>query len=155
MLARGVRVRQRAIKSKLVNQLEVPIIRFMSPYPKGSEWRKWDLQVQTILDDGYVSLSAYSDELKEKHPSPWEQFVAKVGGEDNALLYDSKAYFSDGRVSKQDRCTNYVRNLFAFLDVFNPDLACIGITDHNYFDDQLLDTLVEYSRGAKCKLIPG
>jgi len=81
--------------------------------------------------------------------------VESVGGEENALLYDSKAYFNNGKIKKAERCTNYSRNLFAFLDAFNPDLACIGITDHNYFDDQLLDTLVEYSQKAKCKVIPG
>lgn len=126
-----------------------------SPYPKGSEWRKWDLQVQTILDDSYISLSDYANALKEKESSRWEQFVRVVGGEANALLYDSKAYFSDGTISKEDRCLNYSRTLFAFLEVFNPDLACIGITDHNYFDDKLIDTLVAHSRKAKGKVIPG
>jgi hypothetical protein len=126
-----------------------------SAYPKGSEWRKWDLHVQTVLDDGYVSLSSYADALEEKDSSRWQQYVANVGGRENALLYDSRAYFNDENVKKDDRCINYSRSLFAFLEVFNPELACIGITDHNYFDDQLLDTLVEFSRKAKCKVIPG
>ena len=124
-------------------------------YPKGSEWRKWDLQVQTILDDGYVSLADYANELKEKDISRWQKYVANVGGEENALLYDSKVLSSDGRIDKNERCINYARNLFAFLEVFNSDLACIGISDHNYFDDQLLDVVVHYSRNATCKVIPG
>ena len=124
-------------------------------YPKGSEWRRWDLQSQTIVDDGYTSLGTYAEELKEKQPEKWLEYVAKVGGEENALRFDSKEYFADGSVEKVDRCRNYARNLFAFLEVFNPDLACVGITDHNYFDDELLDVLVEYSRKAKCKVIPG
>ena len=126
-----------------------------SIYPKGSEWRKWDLQTHTILDEDYVPLSKYSDAIKKKEPDLWKQYVAKVGGEQNALLYDSKAHFSDGGIKLEERCLNYARNLLAFLETFNPGLACIGITDHNYFDDHLLDVLVDYSRKAKCKVIPG
>jgi predicted ATPase len=126
-----------------------------SAYPKGSEWRKWDLQIHTILDDDYVPLSKYSDDIKKNEPELWKQYVAKVGGEQNALLYDSKPYFSDGKVTPEERCLSYARNLQAFLETFNPGLACIGITDHNYFDDQLLDVLVDYSRKGKCKVIPG
>jgi hypothetical protein len=125
------------------------------PYPKGSIWRKWDLQTQTILDDGYISLDQYAEEIKIANPAGWQEYIAKVGGEANALLYDSKAYFNDTSVAKNERCVNYVRNFFAFLDVFCPELECIGITDHNYFDDCLLDTFIEYSKGSHCKIIPG
>ena len=125
------------------------------PYTKGSIWRKWDLQTQTILDDGYISLSQYSEELKLANPTGWQQYIAKVGGEENALLYDSKAYFNDTAIPKNDRCVNYVRSYFAFLDVFNPELECIGITDHNYFDDCLLDSFIEYAKQSRCKVIPG
>lgn len=125
------------------------------PYPKGSEWRKWDLQTQTILDDGYISLSEYAEDLKKSNPTEWQQYIAKVGGEANALLYDSKSYFTDTKVDKKDRCINHVRNYFAFIDTFNPDLDCIGITDHNYFDDCLIDAFVEYSEKSRCKIIPG
>ncbi len=124
-------------------------------YPKGSIWRKWDLQTQTILDDNYVPLSDYSEELKSANPTAWQQYIAKVGGEENALLYDSKAYFNNAQIEKNERCVNHVRNYFAFLDTFNPDLDCIGITDHNYFDDCLLDTFIEYSKQSRCKIIPG
>lgn len=125
------------------------------PYPKGSEWRKWDLQTQTILDDGYLSLAAYSDELKASDLPKWNEYIAKVGGEENALLFDSKAYFNDSTIDKAERCRNYVRNFSAFVDTYNPELACIGITDHNYFDDTLLDTFVEYARRARLKVVPG
>ena len=124
-------------------------------FPKGSEWRRWDLQTATILDDGYESLAEYSDALNQDNPTGWAKYIAKVGGEANALLYDSKAYFVDATVDKKVRCTNYVRNLFAFIDVFSPDLACIGITDHNYFDEYLLDTFIDYSKKARCKILPG
>lgn len=124
-------------------------------YPKGSIWRKWDLQTQTILDDGYMPLNQYFSEIKTVNPSGWQQYVSKVGGEKNALLYDSKTYFNDPKIAKNDRCINYVRNYFAFLDVFNPELECVGITDHNYFDDCLLDTFIEYAKKSRCKVIPG
>ena len=124
-------------------------------YPKGSIWRKWDLQTQTILDDNYIPLSDYSEELKSANPTAWQQYIAKVGGEENALLYDSKAYFNNTQIAKNERCVNHVRNYFAFLDTFSPDLDCIGITDHNYFDDCLLDTFIEYSKQSRCKIIPG
>ena len=126
------------------------------PYPKGSIWRKWDLQTQTILDDGYVSLNVYADELKAADLERWNQYVAKVGGEASALLYDSKAYFNDANIDKDERCRNYVRNLFAFLETYNSELACIGVTDHNYFDEKLLDVLIAYAeRADSLKIIPG
>lgn len=125
------------------------------PYPKGSTWRKWDLQTQTILDDNYIQLGDYSEELKKANPTGWQQYITKVGGEANALLYDSKAYFTDAKIDKKERCVNHVRNFFAFVDVFNPELDCIGITDHNYFDDCLLDSFIEYSKQSRCKIIPG
>src|ERR1700686_2980662 len=98
-----------------------------SPYPKGSVWRKWDLQTQTILDDGYISLSQYVEEIKQQNPTLWLEYVTKVGGEANALLFDSREYFNNGSVDKQERCVNYVRNFFAFVETFNPELECIGI----------------------------
>ena len=125
------------------------------PYSKGSIWRKWDLQTQTILDDDYIPLKNYSEELKAANPTAWQQYIANVGGKENALRYDSKAYFNNAQIPKSERCVNYVRNYFAFLDVFNPDLDCIGITDHNYFDDCLLDTFIDYSKKSRCKIIPG
>jgi len=124
-------------------------------FPKGSEWRRWDLQTQTLLDDGYLTLAAYAEELKAAEPKKWQDYVAKVGGEANALLYDSKEYFNNNSTPKKERCQNYSRNLLAFLEVFNPGLKCIGITDHNYWDDELLDVLVSYSAKANCKIIPG
>lgn len=128
---------------------------FDNKFSKGSEWRKWDLQTQTILDDGYIPLEQYFDEVKTANPIEWQQYVAKVGGEKNALLYDSKTYFNNTSIAKKDRCFNYVRNYLAFLDYLNPDLECVGITDHNYFDDSLLDAFIEYAKQSRCKIIPG
>ncbi|NLG02561.1 MAG: hypothetical protein GX567_01800, partial [Clostridia bacterium] len=126
-----------------------------NPYSRGSEWRKWDLQVQTILDDNYVSLDQYWTTIKSNNPAAWETYVAKVGGEDKALLYDSKAYFTDHAITKDERCLNYVRNFLAYIESFDPALECIGITDHNYFDDHLLDAFIGYSWKSHCKIIPG
>jgi len=125
------------------------------PYPKGSVWRRWDLQIQTILDDGYVSLDRYCQELVIANPDAWQRYVTKIGGKDNALLYDSKDYFNDNSKPKKERCFNYARNFFAFLEEFCPALQCIGITDHNYLDELLLDTLIDGAKEAPCKIIPG
>lgn len=124
-------------------------------YQKGSTWRKWDLQTQTILDDSYISLGTYFQEIKTANLVGWQEYVAKVGGEDNAILFDSKAYFNNASVGKAERCTNYVRNFFAFLDVFCPDLELIGLTDHNYFDDNLLDVFTNFGKTSRCKVVPG
>lgn len=107
-------------------------------YTKGSEWAKWDLQVQTIIDDGYVSLEEYYAGLKEQNEDKWGRYVAKVGGEENALKFDSKKYFSDTSVNEEKRCHNYVRNLFYFLSEFRTNLRLIGITDHNYRHNALI-----------------
>ena len=62
-------------------------------FSKGSEWRRWDLQVQTILDDGYIELKDYAEELKISHPNEWAKFIGVIGSEEEALKFDSKAYF--------------------------------------------------------------
>jgi ABC-type lipoprotein export system ATPase subunit len=116
--------------------------------PRGSIWRKWDLQVQTILDDGYISLSSYYDELKTEDSEKWEDFVNKVGGEANALKYDSKEYFGGKTDDEKTRCQNYVRNLFAFIATYNPEVKVIGITDHNYQHGSLIDIFSEYSSNS-------
>lgn len=124
-------------------------------FNKGSVWRIWDLQVQTILDDGYVSLSEYYQDLKNEKQDQWNEFISKVGGEVNALLFDSKEYFNDVSKPEAERCTNYARNLFAFVDVFSPNLGLIGFTDHNYYHPQLMDALYKYGSKATCKCICG
>lgn len=112
---------------------------------RGSIWRKWDLQVQTILDDGYISLSSYYTKLKSTNRGKWEEYVKKVGGEENVLQYDSKKYFFGKIDDEKTCCLNYVRNLFAFISIYNPEVGLIGITEHNYYHDTLLDTFSEYS----------
>lgn len=124
--------------------------------PRGSIWRKWDLQVQTILDDGYVSMSNYYSELKTEYPEKWEQFINKVGGEENALKFDSKDYFFGNTDDEKTRCYNYVRNLFSFISVYNSGIGLISLTDHNYHHSTLLDTFLDYSnRSENLKIICG
>lgn len=122
---------------------------------RGSEWGIWDLQVQTIIDDRYLSLSEYYVDLKKEDPEKWDQFIAKVGGEHKALLFDSKEYFNDGSIAPKERRYNYVRTTFAFLETFRPELSLIGITDHNYYDDWLIDEFCNYSQRNNLKVLAG
>ncbi len=122
---------------------------------RGSDWLICDLQIQTILDDRYVQLKEYFEDLKKTYPILWNDFTVKVGGEANALKFDSKEYFIDTTITKKERVTNYVRTTFAYLETFSPHLKLIGITDHNYYDDELLDEFYNYSKKALCKAICG
>ncbi len=123
--------------------------------PSGSKWRRWDLQVQTILDDGYKSLSDYYCDLKSRDPEKWQAYVDSVGGEQNALKYDSKDYFFGNSEDEKTRCMNYVRNFFAFLSVYQPNIGLIAITDHNYSHNCLIDTFVEYAEKGTIKVVCG
>lgn len=128
----------------------------MESYSKGALWRKWDLQVQTILDDNYVELSSYYEDLKQKHPGKWSAFVESVGSEELALKYDSKAYFyTDATHAHKLRAKNYSNNLISFLEAFIEGEACIAITDHNYDHDHLLDELQAAAHGRKISVICG
>lgn len=122
---------------------------------KGSEWGIWDLQVQTIIDDSYVPLSDYYTELKEADKDKWQQFIDKVGGEENAIKFDSKEYFNNNTIDCKERCNNYVRTVFSFLSVYKPQLSLIGITDHNYYHEYLIDSFLDYSKKNALKVIGG
>ena len=122
---------------------------------RGSEWGIWDLHVQSILDDEYVSLASYAEEAREADPFAWKLFVDKVGTEENALLFDSKDYFKDVRIPQKERYQNYVRTFFAFIESFRPSVRCVGITDHNYSDELLLDMFIDFGKQARCKALCG
>jgi hypothetical protein len=122
---------------------------------RGSIWRIWDFQVQTIMDDRYGELSSYSDALKKQSPAGWKEFTAQVGGEENAIKFDSKKYVFDAEHTLEERYNNYARVLFAFISVFKPQLGLIGWTDHNYSGGELIDYLYEYSKKNVCKSICG
>ena len=128
----------------------------MQKYPKGSEWRKWDLQVQTITDDNYKSLNTYYEKLKKTYPIKWEYLCSKVGSEDLVIKYDSKSYFfSDIVDSEKKRAKNYANIFLTFLDIFNSDTGAVCITDHNYEHPYLIDSLLKESVNTKTKIIPG
>lgn len=122
---------------------------------KGSLWRIWDLQVQTILDDQYVELSSYYPELKAASPEKWDAFVTMMGGEEKALRYDSKQYFTDASEDIEMRYLNYARVLFGFLEIYKPTVGLVAFTDHNYHDPMLIDALYNYSHTAHCKCLCG
>lgn len=125
-------------------------------FPKGSEWRRWDLQVQTILDSGYVELKDYAEELKSSKPDEWRDFISLVGSEDEALKFDSKAYFFTGSPdSEKVRTTNYAKTFIAFLEAFKKEEVCIAITDHNYNHAHLLDALLDVSSNSIVSVIGG
>ena len=50
-------------------------------YSRGLEWRKWDLQFQTILDDNYISIASCFDELKNKESEKINKKIEEVWGE--------------------------------------------------------------------------
>src|SRR6266513_353117 len=102
---------------------------------RGSEWGIWDLQIQTILDDVYIPLADYYQVLKDEDNEKWKNFTNKVGGESNALMFDSKEYFNGEAIPIKERRNNYVSTAFAFLETYKPELSLIGITDHNYYDE--------------------
>ncbi len=127
----------------------------MIEYFRGSEWRKWDLQVQTIIDDQYIPLRDYYTHLRDEDSEKWNHYISIVGGEDNALKFDSKEYFNDNSILESDRCSNYVRNLFSFLSVYGEDIGLIGLTDHNYYHSSLIDEFYNHSMKSQIKVICG
>ena len=125
-------------------------------YPKGSEWRKWDLQVQTITDENYKSINTYYEKLKKTYPKKWEELCKKVGSEDLVIKYDSKSYFfSDTVDNVKNRTKNYAKLFLNFIDIFNSNIGAICLTDHNYDHPLLIDSLIKESKNTKIKVIPG
>lgn len=125
-------------------------------YNKGSEWKKWDLQVQTILDDNYLSISNYWDDLKHRFPDECQRLIEKIGSEDSIIKYDSKEYFfTDKTDNEKIRSKNYAKLFLNFIDIFNENAGAICITDHNYDHAYLLDSLVEESKNHSVKVLPG
>ncbi|MDD5770163.1 MAG: hypothetical protein PHE25_04280 [Candidatus Gracilibacteria bacterium] len=125
-------------------------------FERGSEWRKWDLQVQTIIDDGYISIDSYIDDLKTNNPEKLKKIIEKIGSEELLKKYDSKTYyFTDAVDDKKTRAKNYAKVFLNYIDIFNENIGAVGITDHNYYDEYLLDALVNESKNTIIKIIPG
>ncbi len=113
--------------------------------------------MQTILDDGYISIDTYADELKLREPKKWQELCDKIGSEELVKKYDSKPYFSgvDGDDEKA-RTHNYARVFIAFLEIFNDDQEIVlCLTDHNYYHDYLIDALLKESRNSPVTILPG
>ncbi|MDO8618341.1 MAG: AAA family ATPase [Candidatus Daviesbacteria bacterium] len=122
----------------------------------GSEWRKWDLQVQTILDDSYVSIDSYFEALKQQFPEKCQALINKIGSEELIKKYDSKEYFfTDTSESDKIRIKNYVKLFLNFQDIFNENVGGICITDHNYDHNILIDCFLKESETTNTKVIPG
>jgi ABC-type lipoprotein export system ATPase subunit len=127
-----------------------------SEYPRGSVWRKWDLQIQTILDDRYVSIGSYADELKANEPDKWNELCTRIGSEELVKKYDSKVYFSsDPHDNDKQRAQNYAKVFISYLDIFINEEAVICVTDHNYYHPYLIDALLKESRATKIRILPG
>ena len=125
-------------------------------YSRGSEWRKWDLQVQTILDDGYISIDKYWNELKKEFPEKCKELISVIGTEDLIKKYDSKEYFFTDTVDNEKiRAINYAKLFLSYLDIFISNSGAVCITDHNYEHNYLLDSLYKESEKTKTKIIPG
>jgi ABC-type cobalamin/Fe3+-siderophores transport system ATPase subunit len=125
-------------------------------YPYGSQWRKWDLQVQTILDDEYIELKEYAEVLEKSNPKEWDLFIEKVGSKCDALKFDSKEYFSTDSTDKPKvRAQNHAKTFIAFLEAFHKEEVCVAITDHNYDHLYLLDALLNASKNSKVNIIGG
>lgn len=123
---------------------------------RGSKWRKWDLQVQTILDDNYISISEYLDELKSKFPEKIEKLSVLFGGVEVIKKYDSKEYFfTDTQDNEKTRADNYAKLFINFLDIFNEDEVVVAITDHNYYHKYLIDSIFRVSENTKVYILPG
>jgi len=125
-------------------------------YPKGSEWRKWDLHVQTILDDGYISIGEYLDDIKNNSIEKYNELVKRIGSEDLVKKYDSKDYFyTDSQDDEKKRAENYSNLFLNYVDIFNTDVGVIGVTDHNYENQFLLDCLINKVNDFNFRIIPG
>jgi len=109
------------------------------------------------LDDGYTSISTYADELKALDPEKWDKLCQLIGSEELVLKYDSKAYFAnDTTDDKKARSYNYARVFVGFLEVFHEhEKMVVCITDHNYYDDFLIDALLKVSESSVITILPG
>lgn len=125
-------------------------------FPKGSEWRKWDLQVQTILDDGYVSIGSYIEEIRTSSPDKLAQLVTAIGSEELVIKYDSKEYFANNtNGTEKQRAENYAKLFVNYIEIFNKDVGGVCITDHNYDHPQLIDALVKESKSTRLSVFAG
>jgi ABC-type lipoprotein export system ATPase subunit len=107
-------------------------------YPRGSEWRKWDLQVQTRFDQNYTPVGA-------SHGLSHDDFfnLQKFSG-----LTADEITIQETQISLD----KYAKLLLAYTQLFT-DIRILGITDHNTGD--MLDDLIRESKNFEVSIIPG
>lgn len=107
-------------------------------FQKGSVWRKWDLQVQTRLDNDYSCLgnSLESEKL--------QQLTTATGLTEAEITSQEKSMTAD----------KYAKLFINYVTLFT-DVSVIGITDHNTGNE--LDHLINEANqtNEKLTIIPG
>jgi len=105
-----------------------------SQYPRGSEWRKWDLQVQTRLDAGYSCLG-----------------LSSLTADQLALL-KKETGLTDVEITSQEKIISpekYAKLFVAYVTNFT-DIGVVAITDHNTGKE--LDSLLQEAEKIKGRL---
>lgn len=102
---------------------------------RGSEWRKWDLQVQTRRDAQYLCLgqSTLSEEQLEKLKSVTGLSTAEITSQEKSISPEK-----------------YAKLFVSFLTNFS-DISVVGITDHN--SGKELDSLLFEAEQTDGKLV--
>lgn len=105
---------------------------------RGSEWRKWDLQVQTRLDKVYRTLGS-------EHNLSDDDFknLLELSG-----LTEKEVTLSESQMDAK----KYAKLLLAYTKLFT-DIKVLGITDHNRGDE--IDVLLAESEEFDISIIPG
>jgi len=107
-------------------------------YPKGSIWRKWDLQVQTRLDNNYTCLGSSLEREKLK------KLI------DLCRLTEAEITSQEKSIDAEKYAKLFVNYIVHFTDV-----SAIAITDHNTGKE--LDSLMHEAEqtNGKLTIIPG
>lgn len=107
-------------------------------FPRGSIWRKWDLQVQTRLDNGYGCLGRSLDQEKI------QKLIEVTGLTEAEITAQEKSISAD----------KYAKLFVGYTTLFT-DISVIGITDHN--EGKELDYLIREAEKTEGKLtiLPG
>ncbi|MCK4945720.1 MAG: hypothetical protein KAS59_05615 [Alphaproteobacteria bacterium] len=110
----------------------------MTKFTRGSEWRKWDVQIQTRLDSDY-----------------------KVLGKDHGLSDDDfqslkeLSGLNDDEITKKEKqisAEKYARLVLSYTQLFT-DIKVLCLTDHNIGTE--LDSFLSEAKNYKVKVIPG
>src|SRR3989338_2211302 len=105
---------------------------------RGSEWRKWDLQVQTRLDNGYSCLGNSLENGR------LQQLITTTGLTEAEITSQEKSMTPE----------NYAKLFVGYVTLFT-DVSVFGITDHNTGKE--LDHLLYEAKQTdeKLTIIPG